>query len=247
MEKPYTPGVQLLILFGLTYLFQLVAQVFFHFIFSGYTSNVGLEDDPWVFLGWGLIVQVFTHIFTFFVFIKVTDSSFNQLIDHEKLAWKKLILIPIVVVAAIFVVNFFTIISTGIFESLQAYSYLEDEYAKNAKLEGYLTHQEPLRLVYSIFVIGIVTSIGEELVYRGVLLKKLFEATYNKHFAVLISAIIFAAMHGHPVQILPIAVMGVAFGYIYLYTRNIWYTVIIHCLFNAIQIIGIYFWPEAIV
>ena len=244
MEKPYTPGFQLLILFGLTFLFQIIAQVVFQFVFANYQNNAEVENDTWVFLGGGLILQLFTHLLAFFAFLRITGLSFSAVIDHQKLDWKKLMVLPIVVVAAILTVSFFTFISSAIFESLEAFNYLDDEKANQQKIQALLTHKDPLLLIYSIFVVGVVTAIGEELIYRGILIKKLFEATYNKHFAIVISGLIFAAMHGHPVQIMPIAVMGIVFGYIYLYTRNIWYTVIIHFLFNTIQIIGVYFWPE---
>jgi len=38
--------------------------------------------------------------------------------------------------------------------------------------------------------------------------------------------------------------MGAFFAYVYHYTKNIWYSVLLHFLINGLQITAFYFWPD---
>jgi membrane protease YdiL (CAAX protease family) len=89
-------------------------------------------------------------------------------------------------------------------------------------------------------------AIGEEFIYRGLLQTRLIEATNNLNFSVIVSALIFAAMHFQPVNLLAIAVMGMILGYVYALSRNIWYSVLLHFLINAMQVLQAYCWPDQI-
>ena len=87
-------------------------------------------------------------------------------------------------------------------------------------------------LFYSITV----APICEELVYRGALLRYL--EPYGRWFAIFMSALVFALMHGNAVQ-MPIAlVIGLVFGYLALrYSLRL--TILLHILNNLfVELIG---------
>lgn len=247
MEKPYSPGLQLLILLGLTLFLGVFSQVIFGFILvSIYPEGIeeSILNQPWVFLSASAISQVFTHLLAFILFLRITGQSFSDLILNEKLRWNRLIWIPIVLVLSLYGVELVGKLSSSLFEYLNYTTILEDELIWQNTIAEMFTHNNPARFLFSLFAVAVLPAIGEELIYRGILFKKLLEATGNVHFAVIISGVIFAAMHSQPVQILPIACMGIVFGYIYYYTKSIWYSIILHFLINGIQITLFYFWPE---
>ena len=90
----------------------------------------------------------------------------------------------------------------------------------------------PSMLFYSIAV----APICEEVVYRGALLRYL--ERYGRWFAIFMSALVFALMHGNAVQ-MPIAlVIGLVFGYLAL-RHSIQLTILLHVFNNLfVELIG---------
>ena len=99
----------------------------------------------------------------------------------------------------------------------------------------------------ALFVFAVMPAIVEELIFRGVLLKKLQEVSNNNvHFSVIVSAALFAAFHMQAWNLLPMIGMGVIFGYVYVFTKDIRYTMIMHFLFNGVQIAFMFYAPELV-
>jgi len=247
MERPYSPGMQLLILLALTISMGFCAQVVFSLALVSANSN-GVEVDvlssPWVLIGGGFCFQLFAHFVSFFLFLRITKQSYKDIISSVQLPIKFWLLLPVVLVICFYTVEFFGWISSSLFESAGAMRYIEDELVWQKKYAEIFTHKDPFRLLASLITLAVMPAIGEELIYRGILFSRLKEATQNHHFAAIVSGIIFASMHSQPVQLLPIAIMGALFAYVYHYTKNIWYSVLLHLLINGLQITAFYFWPN---
>jgi len=95
-------------------------------------------------------------------------------------------------------------------------------------------------LFANLIVIAFLAAIGEELLFRGVILKMLNDSLKNIHLAVIISAIIFSAFHGQFYGFIPRAVLGVLFGYIFIWTGNLWIPILLHLLFNSVSVVVAY-------
>ncbi len=92
--------------------------------------------------------------------------------------------------------------------------------------------------IFLAFVL--VPAIGEELFWRGAVLRWLYHLRKNAHLAVLVSAIAFALVHMRWDGILVYLLMGVILGYLYLWTGTVWGPILIHFLFNGTQFAMIY-------
>ena len=92
--------------------------------------------------------------------------------------------------------------------------------------------------IFLAFVV--VPAIGEELFWRGAVLRWLYHLRKNAHLAVLITALAFAAVHLRWDGILVYFLMGMILGYLYLWTGTIWGPILIHFLFNGTQFALIY-------
>ena len=128
-----------------------------------------------------------------------------------------------------------------------------------SELEGYLQKEESLRdmclvkllslntgidLLINILLLCVLAAIGEELFFRGAcqgILLKLFK---QKHFAIIITALIFAFMHFQFYGFLPRLLMGLVLGYLMFWTSNIVLVIVIHFLFNFSQIMIYHFWSN---
>jgi len=75
--------------------------------------------------------------------------------------------------------------------------------------------------------------------FRGILQNKLSEVL-NIHWAILISGILFSAIHLQFYGFFPRMVLGVVFGYLYFWSGNWWMAVWGHFLNNAITLVSIY-------
>lgn len=82
---------------------------------------------------------------------------------------------------------------------------------------------------------AVVPALVEEFAVRGVIMQPL--RRYGDRFAIVMSALIFALMHGNMLQI-PVALIGgIALGYFAIATKSIWTSVAIHFANNLIAVI----------
>lgn len=90
---------------------------------------------------------------------------------------------------------------------------------------------------YVLFVIecAIVPAIVEEFAFRGVVLQSL--RRFGDIFAIVMSAAVFAIMHGNMVQIPFAFIAGLAFGYFVIRTKSLWTSITIHFLNNFYSVI----------
>ncbi|MGF7140297.1 CPBP family intramembrane glutamic endopeptidase [Roseimarinus sediminis] len=95
-------------------------------------------------------------------------------------------------------------------------------------------------LLYNILLIGIIPAIGEELLFRGVIQKIFTQWTRNKHAAIWITAILFSALHLQFYGFFPRAVLGAMFGYMLVWSGNLWLPVLAHFINNTAAVIAYY-------
>jgi uncharacterized protein len=88
----------------------------------------------------------------------------------------------------------------------------------------------------NILCIGLLTAIGEELIFRSVFQRLFVKMIPNVHVAVFMGAALFSLMHFSFYGFIPRLFMGIVLGYIYLSTANVWYCVVFHFLNNGIAI-----------
>lgn len=95
-------------------------------------------------------------------------------------------------------------------------------------------------LIFNLFLIAIVPAVCEELLFRGALQRILLERTKNIHIAVVISAILFSAMHMQFFSFLPRLALGLVLGYAVAYGMSLWPAVLAHAINNGISVVAAY-------
>lgn len=119
-----------------------------------------------------------------------------------------------------------------------------------ADMTGYNYLQgNPMMLVLSLMGVYIVSSFGEEVVYRGFLITRLHQmfgpqSRRTELFAVLISSVIFGLAHFEwgAMGVGQTTCMGVAFGVSYLLTkRTLWPLVLAHAYMDTLLLVPLYF------
>lgn len=92
----------------------------------------------------------------------------------------------------------------------------------------------------NLLMIAIIPAIGEEMLFRGGLQKLLQEWTNKPHLAILLSSIIFSAIHVQFYGFVPRMVIGMALGYLFYWSGNLWYPIIGHFINNGVQVVAVY-------
>lgn len=95
-------------------------------------------------------------------------------------------------------------------------------------------------LLVNIVLVAVLPAIAEELLFRGLLLKLFANLFKNIHIGVLLSALIFSAIHLQFYGFLPRLMLGLVLGYLFVFTRNLWVPIFVHFLNNASSAIVYY-------
>ena len=88
-------------------------------------------------------------------------------------------------------------------------------------------------LLLNLLAIAILPAIGEEFFFRGALQHIFKRIFHNEYVAIWVVAIIFSAIHVQFYGFFPRMLLGVFFGYMLVWTRNIWVPIVAHFVNNA--------------
>ncbi len=93
--------------------------------------------------------------------------------------------------------------------------------------------------------IGVLTGMGEEFVFRGALQQILQGRSRQAHVAIWVSAFLFSAIHLQFFGFFPRLLLGALFGYLLVWSGNLWIPIFAHALNNSLVVCSIY-WGENI-
>ncbi|MEQ9285484.1 MAG: type II CAAX endopeptidase family protein [Cyclobacteriaceae bacterium] len=94
--------------------------------------------------------------------------------------------------------------------------------------------------IFSLIVIAVVPAVGEELLFRGVIQRQILRISGNAHIAVWLAAIFFSAFHFQFFGFVPRMLLGALFGYLFVYSGNLFYPIIAHFVNNGFTLAMIY-------
>ena len=95
-------------------------------------------------------------------------------------------------------------------------------------------------LIFNLLMIGVLPAIGEEMIFRGVFQKIFCKLFKSGHLAVWVIAFLFSAVHLQFFGFLPRFILGLVFGYLFLWSGTLWLPVISHFLNNTVSVIAVY-------
>lgn len=190
--------------------------------------------------------QVGVFFLPVFALMFFTSGSVWRELKLNKPPYSVAVVITIIIVYAQLPFNGWL---TSINESMQfpaSLSGLEDwmkekELQANTLIETILSTHSTSVLLLNLLIVALMPALGEELFFRGVILKLFREITKNLHWAVIISALLFSAFHFQFYGFLPRFVMGLVLGYLYVFTQNLWIPIIMHFVNNASSVLLFYF------
>jgi len=116
--------------------------------------------------------------------------------------------------------------------------------AKQPVVELFLKEKGAAFLTYSSLFAAIVGPVIEELFFRGFLYGAL-KKYIGIFWAMTATAILFAALHAHPVGFFPIVALGLLLAYIYEKTGTLVSSITIHMIHNLIMVLLVFLVKQA--
>ena len=96
-------------------------------------------------------------------------------------------------------------------------------------------------LITVILIVGVLTGMGEEFLFRGSLQRLMIERKINTHVAVWATAIIFSAIHLQAFGFVPRMLLGAFFGYMAVWSGSLWLPILAHALNNSLTTLSYYY------
>lgn len=110
-----------------------------------------------------------------------------------------------------------------------------------ANMTQFLTNFDSfIQLIVAVVVIALIPAIGEEVLFRGIIQRKIFHKIGDMHVSIWTSAILFSAIHLQFYGFVPRMLLGAMFGYMYAWTRNLWTPIFAHFVNNAVTIVVVF-------
>lgn len=119
---------------------------------------------------------------------------------------------------------------------------LMDSMDINYEFDAFASFEESSSLIYSshivvqILVTSIAAPLVEELLFRGIVYKRL-RTIMNITPAMIISAALFGLVHGNMVQFIYAFLIGLIFAFVYEKFKTIWAPIILHASANLLSVI----------
>ncbi len=95
-------------------------------------------------------------------------------------------------------------------------------------------------MIGNLAIIAVIPAVGEEIIFRGVFQKISYGLFRSPHIAILVTSLVFSAIHFQFYGFLPRFILGMVFGYLFFWSGTLWLPVISHFVNNAVPVIGAY-------
>jgi membrane protease YdiL (CAAX protease family) len=123
----------------------------------------------------------------------------------------------------------------------------ESENKTNLLTEAFLNVSTFEGLIINLVIIGLLAAVGEEFLFRGVIMRLLADWLKNPHLAILFSSVLFSALHMQFFGFLPRTALGIVFGYIYFWSGSLWIPIILHFIFNGTTVVVAYLYQNGFI
>ena len=251
-----SPFSKLLLLLGLILVFSiltalsglLVGKLYFG---ASFTKLAGIISNPEIpeAVYFAKFFQLFNQIgifilpvlaYTFFV----SSSPGGYLKLDEKPTAASLLIVGLVVYTILPFSNYLAdlnqqIVLPEMFAGIEQWMKAKEHQATQL-MEMFLKADNIGGLSVNLFIVAVIPALGEELIFRGVLLRLMKELTKSIHLAVIISALLFSAVHLQFYGFFPRFLLGLILGYSFVFSRNLWVPVFLHFINNASSVIIYY-------
>jgi len=229
---------KLLVLVGLTVFFTIFGMLVWTLILHANTTDI--NSLKWL----QLIQSVGMFVLPPFVFAYLySEKPMNFLNLDKRIIWSDIALVIMFMIVIIPFINLLghlnqQLVLPKVFSGLETWMKTSEEQAMQFT-EKLLDVHNIRALLFNIFLIALIPALGEELFFRGALQGVIQQKT-NVKAAIWIAAIIFSAIHLQFYGFIPRMLLGAFFGYLLMWSENMWLPIAAHFTNNVLAVIFYY-------
>ena len=246
--KLYPPALQFATFIGLFIGFSLLYIIFLATAFpyiSGYTIQALQTADPKLpkVLGYLKLTQ---FLYTLVVYL-LPPALFAYLADPKPAEWLHLQKSPKILPSVLAILVMLAGLPLVGFTSDWNHTWHLSEAARQMEEQAEVLTRVLLEmpnfstLLINLVLIAIIPAIAEELFFRGVMQRLLIQMLHRAPWvAIIITALIFSAIHMEWMDFIPRVILGFLLGALYYLSGNLWLPIIGHFLNNGMQVVMVY-------
>lgn len=160
-----------------------------------------------------------------------------------------MILVPAIMFAGTAIIEFLSVLN----QEILSFAFLKDfaDWAREGEdviaetMKSLFAMNTLWQMFFNLLVIGLLTAIAEEFLFRGSLQTIIVRWTKgNIHAAIWITAVLFSAFHVQFFGFLPRLALGAMFGYMVTWSGSIWPAVWAHFINNGTAVIATYLYQN---
>lgn len=114
---------------------------------------------------------------------------------------------------------------------------VESEASREALSNNLMGFTDAWMLIPTAIVMAIIPAIGEELLLRGIVMRRFLASGFSPWAAIVISGFLFSIMHLHYSNTIAIWVLGIFLGYLYYASGSLWLPIAAHFLNNFLAVL----------
>lgn len=169
--------------------------------------------------------------------------NFSFLYINRGVDSKKVIMIFAMILILLPIINFLAIWNQGLHlpEFMSGLEqWMNDKEAQLTEItEKFMLTTSIGGLIINILIMAVLPALSEEFIFRGILMKW-FNKSMGIHLSIVLSAIIFSAIHIQFLGFFPRFFLGIVLGYVFYWSGSLWASILLHFLNNA-MIVTTYF------
>lgn len=113
----------------------------------------------------------------------------------------------------------------------------DSEVSREALMNKMMGFTDTWMLIPTVIVMAVVPALGEELLLRGIVMRRFMASGFSPWAAILISGFFFSIMHGHYSNTIAIWVLGIFLGYLYYASGSLWLPIAAHFMNNFVALL----------
>lgn len=166
------------------------------------------------------------YLTIFFVYNKINKISFKAINLDFKMSWKTYLVLIVVGIVSLFGINYFIGATDNFLEVIG--------YPLEKGLGLFEPNTVPLYFL-ALLLMAVIPAVCEELMFRGVILHGL-RSRFSEWSSILLSALMFALMHGNLQQLVYPFILGTIMGWVVVRTGSLVSSMLVHFINNFLVV-----------
>jgi membrane protease YdiL (CAAX protease family) len=189
-----------------------------------------------------IVNQLGVFIIPAILFVILTDNHFSRYLSFDSgIKTVSIIMGILVLIVSLPFINWLVLLNSQLhlpdFLSGVERWMRDSEDKAQALTDAFLLSGTWGGFLVNLTMVALLAAVGEELIFRGILVRLFREWTWNVHLAVMIPALLFSALHLQFYGFFGRFVLGVVLGYLFVLSGSLWVPVIVHFFNNAMAVL----------